>query len=389
MRMEELADSLYIKSTDQVEKYLLNLIRLYFAHSNTPQPESREYVIERAVERMKEEITFDNMGVFSITLPDGEQKQGAVTITLEDLLGEPRISPKLSAFNVDFGNQQNTACEGNDPRLSDAREPLEHRHEIAGINGLEGQLSTLEGLLNRGLKLAHTHDNKAVLDMLTYSGNKTVIDLADLEKIQDEVEKLINDIYDSLVAHKKDIQDKIAAIDAKISEVSEKIEDLKQYILDQNKEWYDKAKQYTDEGITTADIQIQNKINDLVTKDQVKPVLDIANKAYISGGTVTVNINSIPLNTPTNVTDRTDVYTELNDDNALSDAIIECKIQGDGLTLMMPYIIMESGVPVGMVSYQRTHDNHVNILIECDELPPELSGSDIEINYLRTKTVTI
>ena len=33
MRMEELADSMYIKQTDAVEKYLLNLVQEYFKSS--------------------------------------------------------------------------------------------------------------------------------------------------------------------------------------------------------------------------------------------------------------------------------------------------------------------------------------------------------------------
>ena len=45
-----------------------------------------------------------------------------ISVTNINILGgEPLISPKLSAFNVNFGQEKNTACEGNDPRLSDAR----------------------------------------------------------------------------------------------------------------------------------------------------------------------------------------------------------------------------------------------------------------------------
>ena len=107
MRMEELSDSRYIKNTDQVERYLLNLVEQYYKNSNVSSPASREYIIKRAVQRMKEEISFDNMGVLSITIPDGEVKTGAVSLTLEDLNGEPLISHKLSAFNVPFGNYKN------------------------------------------------------------------------------------------------------------------------------------------------------------------------------------------------------------------------------------------------------------------------------------------
>lgn len=389
MRMEELAESQYLKTTDQVEKYLLNLIRLYFAHSNTAQPESREYIIQRAVERMKEEITFDNMGVFSITLPSGEVRVGAVTLTLEDLGGEPLISPKKSAFNVPFGNEQNTACEGNDPRLSDAREPLPHTHAISEVNGLEGQLSTLEGLLNRGLRMSHTHDNKNVLDMLTYSGTKTVIDLADLEKIQEEIERIINEIYDELVRHKQEIQDKIAEISTKIDEVRQKVDDLKDYILQQNRQWYDEAKRYTDDKVADAENTINAELANYIKKEQVEPIVEIANKAYILAGQVVTNFDDIVPHTPKDVTSSSDVYQNMLLNNELSNAIIECKIRADGVTYMMPYIIMNDGIPTGTITYRRTAAHSVEIICDADVIPDEVTGAEIEISYLKTDTVTI
>ena len=250
MRMEELSDSRYIKSTDQVERYLLGLVEEYCKNSNVSSPSSREYIIKRAVQRMKEEISFEGMGVLSITLPDGEPRTGAVNITLEDLNGEPLISPKLSAFNVPFGNEQNTACEGNDPRLSDARKPLKHQHEIKDIIGLEGQLSTLEGLLNRTGQFEHEHANKNILDMLVYTGDKTVIDLTLLDTMKDDIQKLVDKIREEIIAHKQEINNKITEVNTKITEVKQEIENLKQFIIDKNKEYYQKSTDYTDTKIT-------------------------------------------------------------------------------------------------------------------------------------------
>ena len=36
---------------------------------------------------------------------------------------------KNTAFNKNFGDEENTVCEGNDVRLSDARTPLSHTHD--------------------------------------------------------------------------------------------------------------------------------------------------------------------------------------------------------------------------------------------------------------------
>lgn len=54
-------------------------------------------------------------------------------ITPEKINAEPAFSKK-TAFNKDFGNQQGTVTEGNDPRLSNARTPLAHTHEANDIN---------------------------------------------------------------------------------------------------------------------------------------------------------------------------------------------------------------------------------------------------------------
>jgi hypothetical protein len=58
---------------------------------------------------------------------------------------EPVISPKLTAFNKDFGTTAGTVCEGNDPRLNDARTPLTHAHTIGDVTGLTGALDAKIG----------------------------------------------------------------------------------------------------------------------------------------------------------------------------------------------------------------------------------------------------
>ena len=83
MRMEELTDNRLIKTPDTVERYLLRLVRDYFntQDKDTKTPiSSKEYIIQKAVERMREEISFDSIGVLSIELPNGEIKTGNVLI---------------------------------------------------------------------------------------------------------------------------------------------------------------------------------------------------------------------------------------------------------------------------------------------------------------------
>ena len=73
MRMEELSENRYIKGTDTVEKYLLNLVRDFFKQQDFQSPEtSREYIIEKALERMKEEHSFEEnkMETYGIAAED-------------------------------------------------------------------------------------------------------------------------------------------------------------------------------------------------------------------------------------------------------------------------------------------------------------------------------
>ena len=92
MRMEEISENRYNKSTDQVERYLLGLIEQYFKTNDIADPASKEYIIRKSVERLKEEVNFDAIGVLSISLPnDTEPRTGAVTISLEELGGHSHL----------------------------------------------------------------------------------------------------------------------------------------------------------------------------------------------------------------------------------------------------------------------------------------------------------
>ena len=395
MRMEELSDSRYIKSTDQVERYLLGLVEEYCKNSNVSSPSSREYIIKRAVQRMKEEISFEGMGVLSITLPDGEPRTGAVNITLEDLNGEPLISPKLSAFNVPFGNEQNTACEGNDPRLSDAREPLRHQHEIRDIIGLEGQLSTLEGLLNRTGQFEHEHANKNVLDMLVYTGDKTVIDLTLLDTMKDDIQRLVNEIREEIITHKQEIDTKIIEVNTKITEVKQEIENLKQFIIDKNEEYYQKSTDYTDTKITETENTLNNKIANLVTKEMLNGVLDIANKAYTFVGQSVYTVNSAIDNNIQSI-DQNIIDEIIARETSLDKCVFDISLKYltlDGQTFMytLPYLVFKDNTVCGMIQAELLNDGTVvfHTDVDIDDLPDEIYHGEIVINVYSTSSVSI
>lgn len=282
MRLEDLEKESYIKSADSVERYLLDIIRQFFVDHVTVPETSRESFIIDALEMMKSEFDFEGLGVLSITLPSGETRVGNVTITLDDLNGEPQIPVKYSAFNVNFGDKANTACEGNDPRLSDARVPIAHTHQISEIYGLEGILNTINARIGSIDSLAHSHTNKNVLDKLVYTGTKSIIDLTIIDTLEDEVRDAINDVNARIAACCSEVEAAIEDINNKIENLNNRVDDLITYVNNQNAIYLNDLKAYVDD-------LYENYFNNMMTyasttfatKAEVLPLVDVANECYI------------------------------------------------------------------------------------------------------------
>lgn len=292
MRMEELSENRYIKSTDTVERYLLELVRRYFDNANIASELSQEYIIKKALTRMKEEISFDGMGVTKIII-DGEEYTGAVNLSLEMLGGEPLISPKHSAFNVDFGTEAMTACEGNDPRLSDARKPLPHKHSISDVAGLEGILSTLTGKIERVNGLMHQHPNKSILDMLIYTGDKSQIDLTLLDTLEGKTNELVNTIRSEVSQYRIDIDEKIKNVQVNTDRLENKIEEFKESIRQRNAEDLLEAKNYADGKDLELKEEFNDAIADFIKKDDLEPLLDVMQESIILIGTEEISLHEI------------------------------------------------------------------------------------------------
>ena len=214
MRMEELQNNQFIKKTDTVEKYLLDLVKNYFENNSEVNPNTQEYIIQKAVERMREELDVDNAGVVSIN-----GRTGDVTIDCASLGAEPFIGNKKTAFNCDFGSTKGTVCEGNDPRLNDKRIPTAHTHSMNEINGLQGQISSLQNLIQKLNGTGHNHNNKQVLDKISYSGTNAIINLDVLDTVSKQVDNKISEI-DALIATYK------TALDTLVTQTEEKINNL-------------------------------------------------------------------------------------------------------------------------------------------------------------------
>ena len=403
MRMEELSESRYIKSTDTVERYLLNLVEQYFSTHNVASTTSREYIIKKAIERMKEELSYDDIGVLSITLPSGEKRTGAISISLADLHGEPLITPKLSAFNVPFGAEQNTACEGNDPRLSDAREPLAHNHQIEDIIGLEGKLSTILGKLERVNNLSHSHANKSVLDMLIYTGNRTSIDLGIIETLESKVNKIVQDIRDEIAASQAIITTKASAVNFEILTIKNQIDDLKTFVLQKNTEYLTQAKAYTDSEIALLEDFVQNSVNGIMTKEKILNLISIAKSVYIPIGSMSFTVASstdveavIKQRTKT-ININPSLVSELTTRNiTLDDCQIEAFIEytKDGATVSgaLPFVLFKDDKIDGAVQISTISiNNQITITINTASgiIPTEIKTASIVYNVYAKEQVII
>lgn len=395
MRMEELSDNRYIKGTDTVERYLLNLVQEYFKTANIASTTSREYVIKKAVERMKEEITFDSIGVLSITLPDGEKRTGAVTISLEDLNGEPLISPKLSAFNVNFGTEQNTACEGNDPRLSDARKPLDHKHEVSDITGLEGILSTLMAKADRVEDFLHEHDNKNILDMLVYTGDKTSIDLSVLDTLENKVRQMVTEVENEIIAYENRTNAKVTEVNQTITQVRSEIQSLSNSLVTANQKYETQAKNYVDNKVSDLKTFITQEINKMASATALNELLAVANNCFSLAGSMPVVFNSVVNTANKNYMYKATIPVTSVITNELTkrrQTLADCQIEvtmtfkngaGKIMNRLLPFAIMKDYLFDGTFYYNINYTtNSFDIILETKsrEVPSDIKECEVIFN---------
>lgn len=367
MRMEELSEARYLKRADSVEAYLLGLIQDYFSKVGTTPEGSIEHIIERCVSRMSEDLEYDGIGVTGVMLPDDtEPRVGTVNISLEELHGEPKIETKHTAFNVDFGDMMNTACEGNDPRLSDSREPLPHSHSMNDVQGLNGKLSTIDGKVDRALSMAHEHSNMSALNKIIYTGNKPQVDLADLEQGEerfrteiDNTQITLNTYNDSDELRKQELEDAMDALTGSAGSVQNFIEQSNANSLAQ-------AKQYTDEKFTEADNLVKAQLAPYAKSDFVMLKLNtLLTNTYTVVGNMTINV------TEQLSFDSEHEYKELMLASNISDELAR-----RGITIA-------DCIVNSMLSYVDDHDNMIN-----RQLPYIYTGKAGEpIGSMTVKTV--
>lgn len=174
MRIEQIKPQYYVKTADVLDRKFYEVIRDQIQQVSPGDRRTIEHIAQQVLLIVNERLMNQqgSMGVLSVNGLAGD-----VVISPESLGAEPAITKK-TAFNRDFGAKANTICQGNDPRLSDKREPTSHVHDIEELN-----VEELTNFINQHDKVRqnelarHEHSNIDVLSKLAYNGEKQVIDL--------------------------------------------------------------------------------------------------------------------------------------------------------------------------------------------------------------------
>lgn len=257
MNIIEHNNNVYTKEKTDLEKYLLRVIQRYFDIENNYSKESIEAMIVESMTRFKRDIVNEKGFLFSLN-----QRSGNINLTINDFGGEPKFN-KNNAFNKDFGIDADTVCDGNDRRLSDKREPLDHTHLISQINGLKDILD--------GYTIAqgtHIHDNKDVLDKINYTGDLKEFDLQLLEQLEER----INDYCSNMQYHRTGLstftQKEIEILDSYKTQIQQEISNTKLH-MDKNVAWLDDAKTYAKNNADSYYNKQLPKLNGFMLKSKI------------------------------------------------------------------------------------------------------------------------
>lgn len=270
MAITEKENNISIKERDMIEAYLMRIIARYFDNEYVYSQDSIENIINEALQRYKQYlVTEKHQFIFSLN-----NKTGRIMFDITCLGGEWAFD-KNTAFNKDFGDQADTICEGNDPRLYDPRIPLQHRHEIMDINGLEERLEALRPKYPK-----HTHKNKSLLDILRYSGTKTEFDLIILEELEVSLKYYLENVKFYQREEESLHKALIEAIEVCINTL-EQLKKRAHEIADTLQSWLSEAEKYTDTEIEKFRKKFIEKLKKYLTKEELDKLKEHFSKVFI------------------------------------------------------------------------------------------------------------
>lgn len=285
MDFKENKNNYYTKELNELDRYLLRIIKRYFDTEEINNATSINAIITEAIARYKEDIEYEIAGVNTVN-----GQTGIVNININDLDGELSFE-KNSAFNLPFGTTGNTICEGNDYRLYNERQPLPHYHDTQDIPSLIENIKALREKLE--IYAFHLHTNAAVLNKLKYTGTNTQIDLTELESLGSIVNMLI-----TLLNQK--IYNLISAYDSNeptIEDLTNQIylfmQSLYDYIESSNDNLNKLLINYVAKGTNELDSIKENIKDNYANVDEISNIKQIINNTLLLLSTEEINISDI------------------------------------------------------------------------------------------------
>ena len=278
-------NNIYTKEKDSVEEYLIRIIQRYFEVEKECTRLDIEAIIQESFTRVKQWIVRGYACVFSLN-----NEFGHLSIDANYFNAEYQIDKK-TAFNKDFGYEEDTICQGNDYRLYNARVPLEHTHTIDQIEGLQEQLDIIIELLEENSKL-HYHDNLEILNMIRYATAQTEIDLIMLENMVAAIKEYVSELEYYKTYASQEYTDKIDQITIELNNIIDLSNTFVTETVLEAVNWFDNALYYTDnkiQGISNDAFAMFAGYRGIDTTD----IIDYLSKIDLLVETGTINIQNI------------------------------------------------------------------------------------------------
>lgn len=361
MMMQEQNNNTFTKERSDVERYLLRIIQRYFDTENNYSKASIESIIVESLTRFKRFCK--NKGkkfLFSFN-----KQTGHIVIDIGSFGGEHAFA-KNTAFNTDFGDQIDTICEGDDPRLSDARPTTEHEHECIDITGLDEALKQID-IPN----YVHNHKNQSLLSILDYTGTALEIDLVVLEHIRSHLPMYQTNaatISANLTAfHNQQVD----GLNSSVATLNDLVAHVASNIM-LGAEWIQSIRNSIRDGVQEVQDYALRRFASLITQDQQQLLQEGTAKAYQleSTGSFDIQATVSGIKNITNNGQPFVVYNITSDTATLSVTDADCLVNlyfqyedDDGNTVRAPLpmifqdkvgsnVIIQCGVQGNVAQYQ-------------------------------------
>lgn len=351
--MQEHEDNRFTKEKTDIERYLLRIIQRYFEIENINSQISVENIIVESIRRLKYEI-FDERGfIFSFN-----NQTGHITLNIQFFGGE-YVFEKNTAFNKDFGKDQDAICEGNDKRLSNKRTPLDHIHDIGDVADLKERLA--EFLVQ--LQEVHYHNNLNALDLLSYAGLQAEIDLIVIDDLLDKVDTYYTSLEQVNLELRAQHNNNMDTLGRALIATKKSLTSIKDFI-NQSFVWTVATRQYIKNNILLYTQNIVDSLAPFLTKDAVNDLTEYMKKFYtmVNSGDVPI-VGFYTTFDQNNNNTTTMVQTDIVQYPVSDKAKLYFKYRGSqGMCMMpLPYICK---IPGGFCYIQGGQDGGNNIYVE-------------------------